>query len=71
MIEQVLGEVGCPSCSERVQVKERPVVRYVDLPVYGTPMRLHGPGQRPLNTAPRIGSFAVLGGPRSIQRTCC
>jgi transposase len=40
MIEQVLGEVRCPSCARVAQVKERPVVRYVDLPVYGVPMRL-------------------------------
>jgi transposase len=37
MIEQELGEVQCPSCSEQAQVKERSVVRYVDLPVYDTP----------------------------------
>ena len=36
MVEQVLGEVRCPSCQGRAQVKERPVVHYVDLPVYGT-----------------------------------
>jgi transposase len=40
MIEQVLEEVRCPTCGLRAQVKERPVVRYVDLPVYGTPMHL-------------------------------
>ena len=40
MVEQVVDRVSCPSCSERVEVKERPVVKYVDLPVYGTPMRL-------------------------------
>jgi transposase len=40
MIEQVLGEVRCPRCGRRAQVKERPVVHYVDLPVYGTPMSL-------------------------------
>jgi transposase len=40
MIEQEIDEVRCPGCSLRAQVKERPVVRYVDLPVYGTPMRL-------------------------------
>ena len=39
-IEQVIGPVSCPSCGGRARVKERPVVRYVDLPVYGTPMRL-------------------------------
>ena len=40
MIEQAIEDVRCPSCGGRAQVKERPVVRYVDLPVYGTPMRL-------------------------------
>lgn len=40
MVEQVPGDVRCPACSERAQVKERPVVHYVDLPVYGVPMRL-------------------------------
>jgi transposase len=40
MIEQVTGVVRCPNCAEVAQVKERPVVNYVDLPVYGTPMSL-------------------------------
>jgi transposase len=40
MIEQVVEAVSCPSCGRRAQVKERPVVRYVDLRVYGTPMTL-------------------------------
>jgi transposase len=40
MIEQVLDEVRCPRCGRPAQVKERPVVHYVDLPVYGTPMSL-------------------------------
>ena len=40
MVEQVLGEVRCPSCRAPAQVKERPVVHYVDLPVYGTAMSL-------------------------------
>jgi len=40
MIEQVLDEVRCPRCNRSAQVKERPVVHYVDLPVYGTPMSL-------------------------------
>jgi len=40
MIEQVTDEVRCPSCGGLAQVKERPVVCYVDLPVYGAPMRL-------------------------------
>jgi transposase len=40
LIEQALGQVRCPACRELAQVKERPVVHYVDLPVYGTPMSL-------------------------------
>ena len=40
MIEQVTRDVRCPACEGPAQVKERPVVRYVDLPVYGTPMSL-------------------------------
>lgn len=40
MIEQVVDEVRCRSCGGLARVKERPVVRYVDLPVYGAPMRL-------------------------------
>jgi hypothetical protein len=40
MIEQVPGIVLCPTCQGRAQVKERPLVHYVDLPVYGSPMSL-------------------------------
>ncbi len=40
MVEQVIAEVSCPTCRGPAQVKERPVVRYVDLPVYGVPMSL-------------------------------
>lgn len=40
VIEQVVADPRCPSCGGPVRVKERPLVRYVDLPVYGTPMRL-------------------------------
>ena len=40
MVEQVVAAVLCPSCGQRAQVKDRPVVHYVDLPVYGSPMHL-------------------------------
>jgi transposase len=40
MIEQVVSDVRCPTCANRAQVKERPIVTYTDLPVYGAPMRL-------------------------------
>ncbi len=40
VIEQALGEVLCSSCGATARVKDRPVVTYIDLPVYGAPMRL-------------------------------
>ena len=46
VIEQTPGEVRCPSCGSRAHVKERPVVSYVDLPVYGTAMTLSGKKHR-------------------------
>ncbi|MFZ0214536.1 MAG: ISL3 family transposase [Candidatus Dormiibacterota bacterium] len=71
MIEQVLTDVRCPACGGPVRVKERPVVRYVDLPVYGTPMhlvwrkhRMHCPDQR----CPK-GSF-VLSDHRIAAKNC-
>ncbi len=39
-IEQVLAEPRCPQCAMPARVKDRPVVTYIDLPVYGSPMRL-------------------------------
>jgi len=40
VIEQTVVERTCPTCGVPGQIKERPTVRYVDLPVYGQPMRL-------------------------------
>ncbi|AYY11805.1 ISL3 family transposase [Actinobacteria bacterium YIM 96077] len=40
LIEQVEVTRFCPSCGAQAQIKDRPVVRYVDLPVFGTPMTL-------------------------------
>jgi transposase len=40
VIEQLVSDPRCPSCRGPAQVKERPLVSYVDLPVYGQPMRL-------------------------------
>jgi transposase len=40
MVEMVTGGALCPVCGKRAQVKDRPVVHYVDLPVYGSPMHL-------------------------------
>jgi transposase len=40
VIEQVVTDPRCPDCGGPARVKERPLVGYVDLPVYGAPMRL-------------------------------
>jgi len=40
LIEQTPRKVLCPTCSMAAHVKERPIVRYVDLPVYGAAMAL-------------------------------
>ena len=40
MIEQVVVDARCPRCGTRAELKARPVVKYVDLPVFGTPMQL-------------------------------
>ena len=40
MVEQVVHELRCPACAGPAVVHERPVVQYVDLPVYGAPMAL-------------------------------
>lgn len=40
VIEQVVSDPRCPGCGGPARVKERPLVRYVDLPVYGVAMRL-------------------------------
>ncbi|WP_216389423.1 transposase family protein [Arcanobacterium phocae] len=39
-IEQVLNNPACPQCNSPALVKERPKIRYIDLPVYGRPMSL-------------------------------
>jgi len=40
VIEQVVSDPRCAGCGGPARVKERPLVRYVDLPVFGAPMRL-------------------------------
>jgi transposase len=40
VIEQVVKDASCPTCQRPAQVKDRPRVTYVDLPVFGAPMRL-------------------------------
>jgi transposase len=71
LVEQVPGALRCPSCGGHAQVKDRPVVRYVDLPVYGVPMALAWKKHRlrctnpscPLNTW-------VLGDHRIAAKNC-
>lgn len=72
VIEQVVDDPRCPTCAGPAWVKERPLVRYVDLPVYGNPMRLgwrkhrmRCPDQGCRGAA---GCWAIIGSPRS--RAC-
>lgn len=39
-VEQVVKDPSCPKCRTRAWIKDRPEVSYIDLPVYGKPMRL-------------------------------
>ena len=61
MVEQVPGDVRCPECGGRATVKERPVVNYIDLPVFGTAMSLAWKKHRMScpNTACGAGSWAL------------
>lgn len=70
-IEQVTGVVSCPGCGSQAQVKERPVVVYVDLPVYGVPMRLSWKKHRMACLAPScpVKSF-VLQDHRIAAKSC-
>ena len=40
VIEQLAKDARCRGCKRPALVKDRPLVTYVDLPVYGAPMRL-------------------------------
>ena len=71
VIEQTPGEIRCPSCGVRAHVKERPVVTYVDLPVYGSPMTLSWKKHRYccVNQACSVGSW-VLDDHRIAAKSC-
>jgi transposase len=71
MVEQVLGQVRCPRCQQPAQVKERPVVHYVDLPVYGTPMSLAWKKHRMRCVDPRCPTKSwVLSDHRIAAKNC-
>ncbi len=71
VIEQVVGQVRCPACRTRAQVKERPVVEYVDLPVYGTPMSLAWKKHRMRCPKPDCAKRSwVLGDHRIAAKNC-
>jgi transposase len=71
VIEQTPGEVVCSSCGVRAHVKERPVVTYVDLPVYGSAMTLSWKKHRYccVNPACSVGSW-VLDDHRIAAKNC-
>lgn len=71
IIEQVVDVVPCPDCGTTARVKERPLVRYVDLPVFGTPMVLTWKKHRmrcPSPACPR--RTWVLGDHRIAAKSC-
>jgi len=71
VVEQVVGTVACPACGGPAQVKERPVVRYVDLPVYGTAMSLTWKKHRMRCTSPGCAKRTwVLGDHRIAAKDC-
>ncbi len=51
VIELAVVDRSCPSCGSLARVKDRPIVRYIDLPAFGTNIiiawrkqALHNPG---------------------------
>jgi hypothetical protein len=70
-IEQKIGMIVCPACRQRARIKDRPTVRYIDLPVYGSPMRLRWKKHRMrcVNRACAKGSW-VLGDHRIAAKKC-
>jgi transposase len=71
MVEQVPGIVLCPTCHRRAQVKDRPVVHYVDLPVYGAPMSLAWKKHRMRCVDPQCPTASwVLGDHRIAAKNC-
>ncbi len=67
LIEQNTPVMFCPSCGATAHVKDRPIIRYVDLPVYGQPMRLGWRKHRLICPQPRCpkgpGRAPIIGSP--------
>jgi transposase len=71
MVEQIVDALACPACGQRAQVKERPVVHYVDLPVYGHPMTLAWKKHRMRCVNPHCATASwVLGDHRIAAKNC-
>ena len=70
-VEQVVEDVRCPHCQRPARVKERPIVTYVDLPVFGVAMRLSWKKHRMCcpNEDCSMGSW-VLGDHRIAAKQC-
>ena len=71
VVEQVVGTLACPACGGPAQVKGRPVVRYADLPAYGTAMSLSWKKHRMRCTSPGCAKRTwVLGDHRIAPKGC-
>ena len=53
VIELAHVNLSCPSCGDRAYVKDRPIVRYVDLPAFGTQITIAWRKHRLRCVAPR------------------
>lgn len=71
VIEQTVLQQCCPVCGGRGQIKERPTVRYVDLPVYGQPMRLAWRKHRFVRPRPDCPGGSWTGADRRIAAKNC
>ena len=40
VVEQIVGEIACPQCGRRAYIKERPLLKLIDLPAFGGRMQL-------------------------------
>ena len=71
VIEQSPVNLDCPSCHKRAHIKERPLVRYVDLPVYGRPMTLGWKKHRMACPNPHCATNSFVVGDHRIAAKGC